>query len=158
MTQPHDPCFINLDLEITSAKNLTPLADFFGKRVFVLFCDYVDENKFHLALEASPRGHMKNTPERHIRYFLELFKTIPDELRGLWNSRSSLLFDIGFNSGLMPPPHPVPPGTRLNLYYGSISPKILEQVANLKGTIGITIYPYYPDSAPGSEQEPSAYE
>jgi len=158
MSQPNCPRFLNVDLVISSAKNLTPLADFFDKCVSVLFCEYVDEKTFELILEVAPRGRKKETPEHYIRYFLELFKTIPDKLSGFWNSRSSLLFDIGFDSGIMPPTYPAPTKTRLNLYYDSISPKILGQVAKLKGSIGITIYPYHPDSSPDAKQEPIACE
>lgn len=88
MTQPHDPCFLNLDIEISSVKNLAPLADFFGKRVCVLFSDYIEEEVFKLVVEAAPRSRKKVTPECSIRYFLKSFEAIPDTLRRLWDTRS----------------------------------------------------------------------
>jgi hypothetical protein len=142
MKTKYDPNFINLDVVITSKVDLTPVIQFFGDRVFVLCNNDLRDNGYYWTLLEAGSYRIKWSPERYIQFFLDLFDTIPTNLKKIWNRRKSLSFDIGIESGIVPPPYPVKPGRRFNVYYSSISHKTLHKIAELKGDVTITVYPY----------------
>lgn len=136
------PQYRNLDVEVYSRRDLTPLAEHFGRNVCVLYCDrWGDKTPFLLALEPSIRSRRKPSPARDLEHFLDLFDNIPGELQDLWSRRTRLHFDFGIEGGLM---HPNPEG-HINLYSFDLPPDLLRRVSILKGKIVMTIYPYAPE-------------
>ncbi len=137
-----DPHYRNLDVEIHSRRDLSPLAEYLGRETFVMYCDrWGDRTPFLLALEPPIRSRRKPSPARDLEYFLDLFDNIPGELQDLWSRRTRLHFDFGIEGGLM---HPNPEG-QINLYSFDLPPDLLRRVSVLNGKIVMTIYPYAPE-------------
>ena len=130
MAEPCPAIFINLDLEVDAKFDLTPLADFFGKQVFVLF-NGSTETGFRLVLEPMIGGALSSDPLACTNHFLALLTGLPAELKALWDASSSRLFDYGFDGGLERPP-----------LRATLPADMLLKIAMLGACVQITVYPY----------------
>ena len=122
--------FINLDLDIDAEFDLTPLADFFDKQVFILFNGATDTG-FRLALEPIIGGALSSDPLACTNHFLALLTALPAELKALWDASSSRLFDYGFDGGLECPP-----------LRATLPADLLLKIAMLEACVQITVYPH----------------
>lgn len=100
MKAPH---FITLDLELTADGPLDALALHFERTSLVLFHGRVP-NGYLLVLE--PEVHAEPSPDVQecTDHFLAAVRSLSPELRSIWNSCSSRVFDYGFDSGIEQPP------------------------------------------------------
>ena len=120
--------FLNLDLDLESTTDLSPLVDYLGERVIVL-CNEPVGDHFRLCLE--PGGDLSHDfdPSECIDHFATLLNTLPLEIRSLWDSCESKVFDFGFESGLEP------------FHFSSSLPvSAVRSISSLGGEIKITIY------------------
>lgn len=130
MGTPSVASFINLDLEIDAEFDLSALADHLKSQVFVLFNGSTDTG-FRLALEPLIEGALNSDPLVCTEHFLNLLTTLPADLKALWNSSTSRLFDYGFDGGLECPP-----------LRATLPSNLLLQIAQLGANVQVTIYPY----------------
>lgn len=146
MENNFDPHFIEVDLDFESKENLTPIVDFFGDKVFVLYNDLYPNGLYHVALEAHPKRFAKNaSPESRIRYLISLINELPPDLLKVWNRCVFRVFDIGIGSGINRD-LPSQDGEKiLNTYETDISEKTIRDVHKIKAKIRLTIYPYSND-------------
>jgi hypothetical protein len=128
--------YINLDIDLISSEDLSPLASQLEKNTFILRNQQV-EGRFYFSFEPLP---YTKTPENSAKIVLALLQGLPSELKGLWASASSKVFNFGFESGVAPPP-----------YISELSTETLGQIAELGASIAITIYQH--DSSPPEEME-----
>lgn len=149
------PHFLNLDVYLFSKVDLTPLIEFFGNRVFVLYSGKIEPDLYRVDLETTSY-RIKHSPERYIQEFLDLFDSIPEQLIPLWRKRKSIVFDIGIQGGAIPPPYPTEPGAKLDVFFSSLGSKTLSRIGTLKGTIEITVYPFDPQPNQAFNSDPSA--
>lgn len=140
--------FLNVDLELESAADLSPLAAHFGERVLVLLNQRVGQS-YRLALETwesfSPPG--ERDADACIQGFLTLLATLPPPLRALWAGCRARTFDVGVSAG------PTPPASTQVL-----SPATLAEIAALDAAVRLTIYaPQDPGlrAAPNTTLEPT---
>jgi hypothetical protein len=135
--------YLNLDIELESENDLTPLVEHLGEEVFVL-CNKQVESIFYTSFEPKYFEEEENTPENHTRHILGLLDNLPDSLREMWNKCRSKIFDFGFDSGFAPCP-----------FYTDLDPESLQRIAALGASVRFTIYPvqYTPnkEDAPGQE-------
>lgn len=131
--------YLNVDLELRSAADLSPLAEHWGERVMVLFNHRVGEC-YHLALETAvaetSRPPSAADADACIQDFLALFSALPSPLLALWTGCTSRTFDIGVTAGTTPPAFALTP-----------SEPTLRAVAELGAAARLTVYacPASPD-------------
>ena len=141
-----DSHFLNVDLDIVSDVDLTPLAEFWGDGTWVLYNDEYPDDQRLLSVEPNPKRKIAETPEQYIRYLVDLVKTLPPELQDLWQNSSSRVFDIGFRGGIVLPGHGGNGAQDLRPFRGNLGPDLLLELAELKASVRFTIYPYQPEA------------
>ena len=99
VSTPIDASFINVDLELRSSEDLTPLEAYFGRRVFLLHCAETDDG-FLLAAEPVIGGELCADPLLCIDHLLALIESLPPHLRGLWDRCSARRLSYGFDGGI----------------------------------------------------------
>lgn len=145
--------YLNVDLELESASDRSPLVEHWGEQVFVLFQDRVDET-YRLAFETEfaeptdpPTTDHTNDADDCIREFLSLIAALPAPLRGLWDGCHSRVFDIGVIAGTEP-----------RVFIQMLSTSTLQAMAAVGGTVRFTMYPPPQENggadagAPGNER------
>lgn len=128
---PSSPAaFLNLDLEIDSSSDLSPLAAHLADQVFVLFCGEIDRG-FRLVLEPTLTAPLSQDPLACTEHFLRLLSTLPEDLETLWRSATSRVFDYGVDGGLAQPPLET-----------TIPADLLLAIAQLGAGMRVTVYPF----------------
>lgn len=131
MSQSH---YLNTDLEIESRQDLSPIVEYFGKDVVVLF-------------HGEAMGHRRATFEvaglvadadAVINQFCMFAEALPERERAIWDSCSKRIFDIGYEGG-----------TRPGAFQSEIRSGTVKRVATLGLSIVVTIYPPSSDSKRG---------
>ena len=152
-----DSHFLNVDLDIKSSSDLSPIASFLGNRVWILFNDIITPGGLYLlSLEPNPKREISNNPERYIRYLVELIDSLPPNLMKLWNKSASRVFDIGFRGGVVSQSESNDDFQEIKVYKADLSPKMAAKLSRLRATIRITVYPYHPE--PNTYQAPGRQE
>ncbi len=135
--------YLNLDVELESENDLTPLVEHLGEEIFVL-CNQQVKTIFYTSFEPKYFEEGQNNPENHTRHILGLLDKLPDSLREMWNKCSSKIFDFGFDSGFAPCP-----------FHADLSPESLQGISAIGANVRISIYPveYTPNpyKAPGCQ-------
>jgi hypothetical protein len=121
------PEFLNVDLEVVTGADPTPLAKALGRRANVLYCGKRKQRDYLAAFEFIL---MRSSPERRLAKFCDLLETLPPPAARIWKQARSRTFDIGVMSGEERP--------ALVL---CIPPKTLARVTALGAGIAITVYP-----------------
>jgi hypothetical protein len=83
--------FLNVDLDIYSKSDLKPLADAFGKKVFVLYAG-PSRRKYKAVLELA--AHTKSA-DATIRAFCKLIRALPRSSSRMWRDADQRDFSIG---------------------------------------------------------------
>ncbi len=120
--------FLNVDLDLESKKSLEPLVGELGEKVHVVYNGRSEEKTNLVALEVYEGDD--EDPDSIINAFCKLIEKLSTQGRSAWESCSMRRFDIGFESGVSGHPLCV-----------DLDPKTLKRVADLGGSIGVTIYP-----------------
>ncbi|MBI3946577.1 MAG: hypothetical protein HY321_11705 [Armatimonadetes bacterium] len=121
-----EPAYINTDLDLESAGDLSPILDEFGEEVFVLF--HGSARGYDLAtLEVAA---MDLSADGAVARFCHLVGNLSEESRGVWDACVSRTFDIGYESGES--------GAR---YRSELRPETVRQAAAVGAGILVTIYP-----------------
>ena len=122
--------FLNLDLELRSCTDLSPLATYLQAHCFVLYNGEVPGG-FLLCLEPLIDGALNQDAQRCTSYFLEVLEQLPPHLKTIWHKCSSRLFDYGFDGGREHPPLGV-----------TLPCDTLKHITQWGIDIQMTIYPY----------------
>jgi hypothetical protein len=128
--------YLNVDLELDSEADLSPLAEHLGDSVFVLFNGRVHD-VYRLALETSctdePELANRDSSldaDACIREFLTLVAQLPSPLRSLWDGCLSRVFDIGITAGAAP-----------SAFIQTVCETTVHAITSVGGAIRVTIYP-----------------
>lgn len=133
--------FLNVDLELESTSDLSPLTRRLGDQVCVLFSGWSGE-LYHLALEVSietPPPSNGLDADARVRDFIGLISQLPPALRALWDGCRSRVFDIGFDAGTSPWP-----------FRQTIAEATAQAISSVGAALRITIYPYTPEPGKGA--------
>ena len=126
MAQTH---FINVDLEVRAATDLTALAsafEAFEPGAMALSCMPIDDGFLaNLELHEEP-----DDAETGILGFLRLIDALPPEARRLWDDARQRDFSIGVRAGSTPSPFEL-----------VITPATLDRVAKVGARISLAVYP-----------------
>ncbi len=128
--------FLNVDLEIVSGDELTLLVEALSPHMHVLFNGRV-RRTFRATLELGGRAALASSPvaqdpDRIIRRMIRLVAKLPRPRRAEWDRARERRFDLGFECG----------GTRLPPV--ELKPGTLRAVAEVGGSIVVTLYPATP--------------
>ena len=122
--------FINLDLDLSSAVDLTDLATHLSTQAFILFHGETG-TEYKLIAELLMDGGLNQDALECTEHFLRLLGELPPALLGLWQQCTSRVFDYGFDGGLEHPP--------LHITLPSAA---LCRMAELGIDLRITVYPF----------------
>lgn len=122
--------FINVDLEIRGATDLSALVNAFEPGAMALSCMPLDDG-FLANLEL---GEQPDDAETGILGFLHLIDALPPEARRLWDGARQRDFSIGVQSGSSPSSFEI-----------AITPATLDRIARVGARIAFVVYA--PDAA-----------
>lgn len=142
MRPPSVAQFLNVDLDLRAPRDLAPFAAGLDGRVFVLRCEPDRHGGYVLSVELLERPWRSPTrsADAILAGFCALLEGLPAELRAVWDGCSERNFSIGFESACSD-------GRNGRVYDGRVSTETLRRVANLGGTLSVTIYPLLEVSA-----------
>jgi len=83
--------FLNVDLDLESKHDLTPLIENFGENVSIMNHEQGEANKAFFEL-----GSMVDSPDRLVLEYGSLVDHLPEQPRLLWDSCSKRVLDLGF--------------------------------------------------------------
>jgi len=83
--------FLNVDLDLESKHDLTPLIEDFGENVSIMHHEQGEINKASFEL-----GSIADTPNQLILEYGNLVENLPKQSRALWDSCSKRVLDLGF--------------------------------------------------------------
>lgn len=118
--------FLNVDLEVISKVDPTPLAKSLNKKAGVQYCGRLERDY----LAAFGSWCLTRSLERKLAAFCDLLEALPPPAAHIWKQASRRTFDIGVGSGNERP--------ALAL---RITPATLARVTALGATIAVTVYP-----------------
>lgn len=122
--------YLNTDLEIESLEDLSPIVEYFGEDVVVLFHG---EAMGHRRASFEVAGLVADA-DAVLNHFCMLAEALPERERSVWNNCSKRVFDTGYESG-----------TQSTAFRSEIRPSTIQRVAALGASIVITIYPLSPE-------------
>lgn len=119
--------FLNIDLVIDSSENLQPLVDELAENISVMFNGKWenDINRLSLCL----RDSYEKSADEIISELCFLVENLSSESKLIWENCSLKKFEIGFESG------------NIGSLETGISAETIEQIAKLKASLLVTIYP-----------------
>jgi hypothetical protein len=122
--------YLNTDLVLESAGDLTPIVEAFGDDVVVLHSGVA--KGIHRAAFEIAGSHAG--PNEDIKYFVALVEALPPNARALWEGCYSRVFDLGYSSGNETPSHT-----------SELRSNTIQAMAALNASVAITIYPQTTD-------------
>ena len=119
--------YLNVDLDIESKEDLSVLIEDLGEDVIVLHHGPV-KGINHASFELAHGFY--SGPDEALAGFCRLIKNLSPEARSVWDGCYSRLFDLGFECGTSP-----------NRFWFELRPSTIGMVAEIGGSIAISIYP-----------------
>jgi hypothetical protein len=90
--------FLNVDLDIFSKRDLQPLLNAFGKKVYVLYSGHHGRTyRVHVEL-----AKITKSVDAAIRDFCALIDALPKAVGSLWSQAKQRDFNIGVQAGMSP--------------------------------------------------------
>ena len=117
--------FLNIDLDIESEVDLSPIVKSFGENVSVMRNDEKD-GVFYASFETG-----FTTISDIISEYSRLVENLDSEAKDIWNKCKKRRFDFGYECGIKP-----------YAYYSTLSNEVVAKIYEIGGEIGITIYAY----------------
>lgn len=122
--------YLNTDLELTSAEDLSGLtAEFEARGAFNLYLGRGDDGRWHAAFEIS-FDVSPHEPEQTIAALLDLVEALPESLQAVWSRCETREFNMGYDCGRRP-----------WAFNQGLSNAILTRLAAAGASLRITIYP-----------------
>ena len=119
--------YLNTDLDLRSAEDLTPLAEALGRAGVRSMDVNCSDRTWWAMLETT---ECRENPDATISYMLDAIENMPPDATSIWQNCSSREFNIGYDCG------DTPWG-----FTNAISNHTLMRIANAGASLGITIYP-----------------
>jgi hypothetical protein len=123
-------CYLNTDLVLTSADDLTALTAAFNARgLFTLRCDCHDDGIWYASFETDDL-HDRRQPEQDIIAMLAVVESLDESLRAVWSGCTLREFDIGYDCGSKP-----------WAFNQGLTNLLLGRIAAAGASLRITLYP-----------------
>jgi hypothetical protein len=117
--------YLNVDLDIETADDPTPLAEALASSTMTLFCDRLDDGRWLLTLELL--GNFA-TAEAAVARFVEVLSSLPEDARGRWRNAKRRSFNVGIEAATGPS------------WRTEFAPATLRMVAEHDAVLEFTIY------------------
>jgi hypothetical protein len=123
-------CYLNTDLDLTSANDLTALAAAFNAGgLFTLRCECYDDGLWYASFESDALCD-RNQPELDIVAMLGVVESLDDLLRAVWSSCTVRELNIGYDCGSKP-----------WAFNQGLTNLLLGRIAAAGASLRITLYP-----------------
>jgi len=119
--------YLNVDLEIRSRSDLTPLVDELSKSLFLLYAGRI-RRTFFANFET---GGMSLAPEKAIKRLADAVFALPPSARKFWKAAEDRVFDIGVEANSAGP----------DIFALALQPETLKTIAQLNARLAFTFYP-----------------
>jgi hypothetical protein len=119
--------YLNVDLEIRSRSDLTPLVQALQRRLFVLYTGR-RQGTFFASFETSGLRH---PPDVAIRRLVTALRRLPPSIQNLWKQARDRVFDIG-----------VARATGTTPFAIALRQETVRTVAELNARVALTFYPH----------------
>ena len=116
--------FINIDLEVESSSDITPIIQEWGERICVLRYEQVD-GIYYGSFETGCSGVKEIIDE-----YVFLIEILSESSRFIWDKVEKKYFDFGYESGVEP-----------NNFHSEINLESLKKIAAVGANVIVTIYP-----------------
>lgn len=133
-TGESEAMFLNVDLEVASRQDLTPLVEELAPKLFVVHEQRLRGTHF-VAFELAEQRY--RTPDACLARLATLIERLSPAGRKLWTSATSRRFDVGIEAPQDPP-----------AYADVVRPKALARAAALGVSLAVTVYP--PEGRPST--------
>lgn len=120
-------CYLNTDLDLTSAADLAPLAAAFKARGASPHVTRGDDGLWRATINVFEQ---QGEPEPHISAMLAVVESLGAPLRAAWSGCTVREFDIGYDCGSEPRP-----------FRQGLSSQLLGRIAAVGASLRITLYP-----------------
>ena len=122
-------CFLNVDLDIAAAQDLSPLVRALGPRAFDLHTGPAGAG-YQTHLELNSRATEKQrSADATIKRFVTLLASLPSREKRLWNHATQRDFNIGIQGGLQP-----------RTYELGLKAETLELAGSVNARVVVTVY------------------
>jgi hypothetical protein len=123
-------CYLNTDLVLTSADDLTALAAAFNAGgLFTLRCGCYDDGLWYASFESDALRD-RHQPEPDIVALLAVVESLDEPLRAVWSDCTLREFDIGYDCGSKP-----------WAFNQGLTNLLLGRIAAAGASLRITLYP-----------------
>lgn len=125
--------YLNTDLDIETAEDLSPLVPVFEETCIVLHAEAMQDGRWMIRVEADRLGESEEAianPERDIELLLEVLRNFDTESKKMLRHAALFDFNIGWESGKELPPSSF-----------RLSTELLGKISEIGATLTITIYP-----------------
>ena len=122
--------FLNIDLDIESNDNIELLVNELGKRMSVMNNNEID-NIYYASFET---GYSEEN--EIINEYVSIVNELSPQAKVLWNNCKKRVFNVGYECGRKP-----------SSYESKINENSIKALAEINGSIYITIYPETYESA-----------
>jgi len=119
------PQFLNIDLDLESTSDLSPVIEDFGDDVILMHRETVNGIS-RASLELAGK---QGSADYLFAEYLRLVDSLSESGRRAWDACSSRVFDLGFESG-----------TELNAIHEKLGPETVQELARVEGSIVVTVY------------------
>lgn len=126
--------YLNTDLDVTSAEDLTVLAEALNvKELFSLHVTRAEDGLWHAKFETDKDY---DDPEKTITTMITAIETLEEPLRAIWNRCSQREFNMGYDCGSEP-----------WAFEQGLSSELLSRIVALGASLRLTLYPDREDSS-----------
>jgi hypothetical protein len=125
------PVFINIDMELSSSEDLSPLANELDGKIYVLQNEFVGED-YKLSFECNLN---EEEPSKVLIQYVKLISGLSENSKDLLKKCNSRILDFGYESGME------------SVLSNSIPAAILSDLVALNYDLVVTIYPVDEDEA-----------
>ncbi|AQQ01450.1 hypothetical protein B0W48_17730 [Pseudoalteromonas aliena] len=115
--------FLNIDLDIESKEDISPIVEFWGDAVMVFRLEEA-EGVWLGSFETSEDAQNDIVNKYH-----QLITSLPPNLRAIWDRCIKRIFDFGFEAGSSP-----------RVFQSALSQSSISKLAEIGGAITVTIY------------------
>lgn len=120
--------YLNVDVEVYSRIDLTPLREELGDRVDVMFCGETEPGKYLLSIELAG-VYNESEVEHTAKSLCHLIEDLSAPAKKAWDSADDRVFDVGFDAVI---------DSRCG--QALLSPETLQKIGRLNARLAVSIY------------------
>lgn len=116
--------FLNIDLDIESEEDISPIIREWGERISVHRNEFLGDRYF------GTFETLRSGVSEIIKEYFDLVEGLSPSARAVWDAAEKRVFDFGYESGTQP-----------GNFHSEISAECVARLAKIGGSVVVTIYP-----------------